>query len=49
MSTADVVADKFPSLIQPLLATALAVEAVAGMPISNAKKASSTAARLCLI
>jgi hypothetical protein len=40
-----VVADKLPSLIQPLLAAASAAEALAGMPISKAKKASSTVAR----
>src|SRR5205807_1234866 len=48
-STADVVADRLPTLIQPELAAAKDAEALTGMPTSKAKKASSTAARRCVI
>ena len=39
------VADRLPSLIQPVLGAAFDAGAVRGMPSSMAKKASSTAAR----
>jgi hypothetical protein len=44
-----VFADRLPTLIQPELAAAKDAEAVTGMLINRAKKASSTAARRCTI
>jgi hypothetical protein len=38
MSTAEVVAERLPSLIQPVLAAASDAEAVRGMPSSIAKR-----------
>src|SRR6476646_5005036 len=48
-STAEVFADRLPTLIQPELMAAYDAEAVTGRPINRAKKANSTAARRCTI